>query len=66
MELSALFLIGRASDQTITKNSSFLSNLSHGYTVMADRGFNIVEMLGSVGVNFKIPVFKKVKTNYLN
>lgn len=66
MELSALLLIGRASDQTITKNSSVLSNLSHGYTVMADRGFNNVEMLGSVGVNFKIPVFKKVKTNYLN
>ena len=66
MELSALFLIDWASDQTITKNSSFLSNLSHGYTVMADRGFNIIEMLGSVGVNFKIPIFKKVKTNYLN
>ena len=52
---------GWASDQRITQNSIFLSKLTHGDTVMADRGFNIGEMLGSVGARLEISAFTKGK-----
>ena len=50
---------GWASDQ----NSNFLSKLTHGDTVMADRGFNIGEMLGSVDARLKIHAFTKGKNH---
>ena len=33
---------------------------------MADRGFNIDEMLGSVGVWLEIQLLQKAKTSYLH
>ena len=38
-----------------------MSKLTHGDTVMADRGFNIGDMLGSVGARLEIPAFTKGK-----
>ena len=38
---------GRTSNQHVTENSGFLECLIHGDTVMADRGFNIAETVGT-------------------
>ena len=53
---------GRASDLHITENSKFLDNISHDDHVMADRGFNIHETLGSRGAHLAIPAFTKGQT----
>lgn len=53
---------GRVSDQHLTENSGFLKHLMHGDVVMADRGFNIAETLGSYGTRLEIPSFTKGKT----
>ena len=39
----------------------FLSKLTHGDTVMADRGFNIGEMLDSVGGRLEYLLLQKAK-----
>ena len=38
---------GRTSDQHVTENSGFLECLIYGDTVIADRGFNIAETVGT-------------------
>ena len=53
---------GGTSDQHITENSDFLKNLEYGDTVMADRGFNIAETLGTRGARLEIPSFTKGKS----
>ena len=49
-------------DQHITENSDFLKNLEYGDTLMADRGFNIAETLGTSGARLEIPSFTKGKS----
>ena len=39
---------GSTSDQEIVKQSNFLNILSPGYSVMADKGFNIRDELASI------------------
>ena len=50
---------GRASDQHITENSKFLKYVVYNDVIMADRGFNIVETLGTLGAKLEIPSFTK-------
>lgn len=50
---------GRASDKHITMHSdSFLSGLTPGAQVMADRGFTVNDELRQLGVRTIIPAFK--------
>ena len=42
---------GCTSDKHITEHSGFLKHLRHGDVILADRGFNIEELLGSVGAS---------------
>ena len=53
---------GRTTDKHITENSGFLRKLCHGDTIMADRGFNIGDVIGSFGANLVIPSFTKGKS----
>ena len=50
---------GRTSDQFITENSNFLKYVQYGDVIMADRGFNIAETLGTFGAKLEIPSFTK-------
>ena len=50
---------GRMSDQFITENSNFLKYVQYGDVIMADRGFNIAETLGTFGAKLEIPSFTK-------
>ena len=52
---------GRSSDQHITENSNFLRKINHDDKVMADRGFNISEKLGTYGAQLIIPSFTRGK-----
>ncbi|XP_060592044.1 uncharacterized protein LOC132746808 [Ruditapes philippinarum] len=52
---------GRVSDKHITENSGFLSKLLPGDLVLADRGFDVKESVGSVCAEVKIPAFTKGK-----
>ena len=45
----------------MTENSGFLKYLIYGDTVMADRGFNIAETVGTYGARLQIPSFTKGK-----
>ena len=50
---------GRTSDKYITANSvDFIATLKEGDEVMADRGFDISDVLGDRGVKVTIPNFK--------
>ena len=53
---------GRVSDKHLTQNSSFLKKLLPGDVVLADRGFDVDELLASVGATIKIPTFTRGKT----
>ena len=53
---------GRTSDKHITEHSGFLTHLQHGDVILADRGFNVAECLGSVGASLHIPSFTRGKT----
>ena len=48
---------GSISDKEITSKSGFINKLQRGDEVMADRGFNIQEMLVSKGVRVNVPPF---------
>ena len=52
---------GRSSDQHITENSDFLRNINHDDKIMADRGFNISETIGTYGAQLVIPSFTRRK-----
>ncbi|XP_068714278.1 caldesmon-like [Montipora foliosa] len=48
---------GCISDKEITSKSGFIDKLQQGDEVMADRGFNIQEMLACKGVKVNVPPF---------
>jgi hypothetical protein len=50
---------GRASDKFITEHCGLLTNILPGDVILADRGFNIEESIGSLGASLKIPAFTK-------
>ena len=50
---------GRTSDKDITENSGFLNNIFPGDLVLADRGFDIKDSVGSLMAEVKIPSFTK-------
>ncbi|XP_067668003.1 uncharacterized protein [Haliotis asinina] len=52
---------GRVSDKYLTNNSDFTNHLLHGDVVLADRGFDIQEIIGSVGAELRIPAFTRGK-----
>ena len=52
---------GRASDKYITTKSGFIKNLLAGDIVLVDRGFNIDELIATVGASIPIPAFTKGK-----
>jgi len=52
---------GRTSDKHITENSGFLRKLTYGDCIMADRGFNIADTIGSYGSKLVIPAFTRGK-----
>ncbi|XP_070197777.1 uncharacterized protein [Littorina saxatilis] len=52
---------GKASDKMITENSGFLNHLLPGDKVLADRGFDIEEIVGLACAEVKIPAFTRGK-----
>ena len=54
----------RASDQFITENSNFVKYVQYGDVIMADRGFNIAETLGTLGAKLEIPSFTKGQSQF--
>lgn len=52
---------GRTSDQYISEHSGFLSKLTPGDTILADRGFAIKDILGLYGAKLVIPSFVRGK-----
>ena len=48
---------GSISDKEITSKSGFINKLQRGDEVMANRGFNIQEMLASKSVRVNVPPF---------
>ncbi|XP_046558967.1 uncharacterized protein LOC124268010 [Haliotis rubra] len=54
---------GRTSDKFLTAHSNFLDNLSHGDVILADRGFDIKELVALVGAEVKYPAFMRRKAN---
>lgn len=56
---------GRTSDKYITEHCSLLSHLVPGDTVLADRGFDISDSVGSYCSTLKLPAFTRGKTQLL-
>ena len=50
---------GSISDQAITEQSGLLECLEHGDSVMADKGFDIKDLLLQYGVRLNIPPFRQ-------
>ena len=53
---------GRVSDKHLTENSGLLQELLPGDAVLADRGFDIAESVGTVQAKLHIPAFTKGKS----
>lgn len=53
---------GRSSDKHITENCGFLDHILPGDLILADRGFDIQDSIGSVCAEVKIPAFTKGKS----
>ena len=53
---------GFANDIQITEKSGYLDKLLHGDTILADRGFPILEIVGTRGAKVLIPDFAKGKS----
>ncbi|KAJ0061789.1 hypothetical protein NL108_010842, partial [Boleophthalmus pectinirostris] len=53
---------GRASDKHITENCGLLDKLIPGGMILADRGFDIQDVVGACGAEAKIPAFTKGKS----
>ncbi|XP_041376934.1 uncharacterized protein LOC121389396 [Gigantopelta aegis] len=52
---------GRATDKYITEHSGFLNYILPGDIVLADRGFDIKDIMGSLCAKAKIPAFTRGK-----
>ena len=52
---------GRVSDKYITEHSGFLDRLVSGDVVLADRGFNIEDLVAYRGATLHIPAFTRGK-----
>ena len=50
---------GRASDKYITENCGFLKNLLPGDVILADRGFDIADSVGTLQARLRIPAFAR-------
>ena len=50
---------GSISDRAITEQSGLLQKLEHGDSVMADKGFDIQDLLVEYGVKLNIPPFRQ-------
>ena len=50
------------SDQFIAENSNFLKYVQYGDVIMADRGFNISETLGTFSAKLEIPSSTKCQS----
>ena len=48
---------GSISDKELTQKSGLIEKLQYGDVIMADRGFNIEEMLACKGVKVNVPPF---------
>ncbi len=53
---------GRTSDKHITENCGFLDKILPGDLILADRGFDIKDVVGLQGAEAKIPAFTKGKS----
>ena len=53
---------GRVSDKFLTENSGLLQKLLPGNIVLADRGFDIVESVGTMQARLHIPAFTRGKS----
>lgn len=54
--ISSLYA-GSISDREIARCGGFLDLLEHGDSIMADKGFNIDDLLKEKGVGLNIPPF---------
>ncbi len=53
---------GRTSDKHITENSLFLTNLVPGDLILADRGFDIRDTLGTYSSTLEMPAITRTKS----
>ena len=52
---------GRTSNKFITEHCGYLNNIAHVHLILADRGFNVHEAVGSQLGELYIPAFTKGK-----
>lgn len=57
---------GSISDKELTQKSGLIEKLQYGDVIMADRGFNIQEMLACKGVKVNVPPFMNESGQYMS